>query len=114
MRAQIIEEKVRRVSLGLAVQPRVSLRVVHLRVGTGQSRMRIITTNGESNWQRSVFDSVPSHTNCGSVSHLQDENLFEATPVCAAADNLEVAATRRVPEGAVLGRLWLGCKGSNY
>ena len=92
MRAQIVEEEVRRVSLGLAVQPRVSLRVVHLRVGTGQTRKRIITTKG--------------HANCGSVSHLQDENLFEATPVCAAADDLEVSATRRVPEGAVFGRLW--------
>ena len=107
MRAQIVEEEVRRVSLGLAVQPRVSLRVVHLRVGTGQTRKRFIATNGESNCQISFFDSVPSHANCGSVSHLQDENLFEATPVCAAADDLEVSATRRVPEGAVFGRLWL-------
>ena len=51
-----------------------------------------------------------AQANCGSVSHLQDENLLETTPVSASADNLEVTATRRVPEGAVFGRLWFSCK----
>ena len=34
--AQIPEEEVRRVGLGLAVQPLASLRVVHLNVGDGK------------------------------------------------------------------------------
>ena len=92
MRPHILEEKVRRVSLGLAVQPLVSLRVVNLRVAIWENwstaEMSVKTLKTSRNCQEFQVVSI-----CP-VSHLQNEHLFETTSMCPSADNFKVPTTR--------------------